>query len=99
MAPAPPSSLVFDLWSLLLAPPDQLARDHDALDMASAFVDLQALDVAIVALDWIEVRVAAPAVDQHRVGGRLDRRLGGEQLGDRGFPGGGQALLLHPGGA
>lgn len=40
---------------------DQLAGDDDALDVAGAFVDLQPLNIAVVALDREHIRVAAPA--------------------------------------
>src|SRR6266536_5497236 len=72
--PTPANSPHTGLRGLMLLPlPNQLARDHDPLDVAGALVDLQALDVPVVALNRVGAGVAAPAVDQYRVGGRLDR--------------------------
>src|SRR5512146_3468823 len=68
----------------LLVLSKQVAGDDEALDVARALIDLQALDVAVEALDWIGVRIAAVAVQQHRLARRAGRGLGGEELGRRG---------------
>ena len=58
----------------------QLARDHDALDLRRAFVDLGDLRVAEQPLDRIVLHVAVSAEDLDRLRRHPHRRLAREQL-------------------
>jgi len=73
----------------------QFAGNDDALNMAGAFVDLQALDVSVVALNGIFVGVAAIAVQQHGLIGGAHGGFGGEELGNGGGSGGGLSLVYR----
>ena len=59
---------------------EDLARDHEALDLRGALVDLEQLRVAHQLLDRVLLDVAVAAEDLHGVGGDLHRRVGGEAL-------------------
>src|SRR3954463_14411082 len=85
--------------SILFISPYQFAGDDNTLDLAGAFVDLKALDVAVVALDGVFVGVAAVAVEKHRLRSRSDRCFRGKELGNRGGLCGGESLVFHPGGS
>src|SRR5207253_1870951 len=74
------------------------ARDHEALDLARALVDLRDLRVAVIALDRELFRVAVAAEDLDRLGGLPARRLRGEELRLRALLAVRQALLAAPGG-
>src|SRR5215470_15419008 len=70
-----------DLHAIL----EQAARDHEALDLARAFVDLHDARVAVVALDGVLLHVAVAAVDLYRLVRDPRRGLGRVELGHRGF--------------
>ena len=78
---------IFTLPALLLPPDrflDQVHRDHLALDLVGALVDLGDLRVAHHLLDRVLLHVAVAAEDLHRVRGDAHRRVGGEHLGHGG---------------
>src|SRR5882672_5661750 len=62
---------------------EELARDHDPLDLRGALVDLGDLGVPEVALHGELARVAVATVHLHRLRGERHRGLGGEELRDR----------------
>src|SRR5215510_11230578 len=64
-------------------PADELAGDHDALDLVGALEDLGDLRVPHEALDRILAGVTVAAEDLYGVGGDLHRGVGGEALGHR----------------
>src|SRR5712692_5671474 len=84
------------LW--LSTTSDQFSRDDDALNMTGPLVDLQPLDVTVVALNGVIIRIATIAVHQHRFRSCLHRGFCGKKLGNGGCFGSRQALILHPGG-
>src|SRR5204862_2895647 len=59
-------------------------RDHDALDLVGALVDLRDLRVAHHALDRVFLDVAVAAEDLDRVGRDLHRDVGAVELRHRG---------------
>src|SRR6266581_4014648 len=61
-------------------PLEDVARDHQPLDLARAFVDLGDLRVSVVALDRELLRVAVAAEDLDRLAGLAARHLRGEEL-------------------
>src|SRR4051794_11373076 len=63
---------------------DHLARDHEALDLVRALVDLRDLRVAHHPLDGVLLDVAVAAEDLHRVGCDLHRHVGAIELRHRG---------------
>ena len=65
--------------------PKELAGDDVALDLIGPLVDLGDLGVSIQTLDLESADIAAAAENLHRVGGVLDRGVGGEALGHRAF--------------
>src|SRR5439155_2374793 len=69
-------------WLLLLALrlADHVARDHQLLDLAGAFVDPEQPNVAIEALDGVVADVAGAAVDLHRTIGDAAAHFRSEQL-------------------
>src|SRR5690348_1851902 len=75
------------------------ARDHEALDLARALVDLRDLRIAVVALDRKLLRVAVSAEHLDRLGSLAACHLGREQLRLRTLLRVGPALLLQPRGA
>src|ERR671933_2282513 len=81
---------------LTLLRSEDVARDHEPLDLARALVDLGDLRVAVVALGGELLRVAVAAEDLDRLAGPLARDPAGEELGlralDRVWP----ARLLEP---
>src|SRR5205814_4660021 len=64
----------------LLLLPEDLARDHEPLDLARPLVDLRDLRVAVVALDRELLRVPVAAEDLDRLARLPARHLGGEEL-------------------
>ena len=64
-------------------PAEHVARDHHALDLRGALVDLQQLRVAHQLLDRVLLRVAVAAEDLDRVGRAAHRRVGAVRLGVR----------------
>src|SRR6185369_10736415 len=74
-----------------------VARNHHALDLARAFIDLGDLRVAEVALERHLFRVPHAAVDLHSLVRDPHRGLRGSQLGDRSFGRESAPLLLGPG--
>src|SRR4029453_19008772 len=72
------------------------ARDHEALDLARALIDLGDLRVAVVPLDRELLRVAVAAEDLDRLAGGPARRLRGEELGLGALLGVREPLLLAP---
>src|SRR3954465_14121235 len=76
--------------------PEDLARDHESLDLARPLVDLGDLRVTVVALDGKLLRVAVAAEDLDRLAGHAPRRLRREQLRLRPLLGVRQPLLLAP---
>src|SRR5688572_25698111 len=62
-----------------------VAGDHQALDLAGAFVDLGDLRVAEVTLDRHFLRIAHAGVDLHGLVGDPHRRFRRGELGDGGF--------------
>src|SRR5690349_4350043 len=64
---------------LLLLAPDQFSREDDALDVTCPLINLQTLNVPIIALDGIFTRIAAIAIEQDRLGRRPGRRFGRKQ--------------------
>src|SRR5439155_6484212 len=87
MEPAGPVEETIGLHSA-----QDLAGDHQPLDLARALADLHQLGVAVHALDRQVAHVADPAMDLDRLVGHPVRRLAREQLGHRGF------LLVRPAG-
>src|SRR4051794_12274266 len=61
----------------------ELARDHDALDLVRALVDLGDLRVAHHPLDWIFLDVAVAAEDLHGVGRHVHGGVGAGELAHR----------------
>src|SRR5215218_1591198 len=59
---------------------EDLARDHQALDLARALVDLRDLRVAVVALERELLRIPVAAEDLDRLRGLAARHLRREQL-------------------
>src|SRR5262245_43890333 len=78
---------------------EERPRDHDALDLAGAFVDTLDSRVAPVALYRVVAGVAVAAVELHRVVADAACSLRGVELGHRGLAGEGSPLLLEPRGA
>src|SRR5215210_8964354 len=62
-----------------------LARDHEALDLRGALVELHDLRVAHQLLDGVVLDEAVAAVDLHGVRGDLHRGVRREALGVRGL--------------
>src|SRR5262245_61874510 len=62
---------------------DHVARDHELLDLAGAFVDAEQPHVAIEPLDAVVGHVTGAAVDLHRAIGDTPAHLGGEILAAR----------------
>ena len=60
---------------------EELAGDHDPLDLVGALVDLGDLGVAHHPLDGVLAGVAVAPEDLHGVGGDLHCHVGGEALG------------------
>ena len=80
------------------APREQrLARDHEALDLRGALVELHDLRVAHQLLDRVLLDEAVAAVDLHGVRGDLHRGVRGEALGVRGLDGVAAALVEQDG--
>src|SRR6476646_4136732 len=73
-------------------------RNHEALDLRRAFVNLEQLRVAHQLLDWVLLDVAVAAEDLHRIGRHLHCRVGGEALRERRVERGlaAVALVEHP---
>src|SRR6266702_6137989 len=67
--------------------------------MARTLVDLQSLDVTVVAFDRIFIRIAAIAMQQYCLRCRLHGCLCSKEFSDRCCPGGRSTLIFHPGGA
>src|SRR6266571_7708896 len=63
----------------------ELAGDHDLLDLAGPLADQQERGVAVQALDGVLGRVAVPAVHAQGVGDDLVAGLGAEVLGHPGL--------------
>src|SRR6478672_1173658 len=64
---------------------DDLARDHELLDLARPLVDAQRTDLAVEALDRLAHHHPPPAEQLDRVVDYALGRLGREQLGHRGL--------------
>ena len=77
---------------------EDLAGDHEALDLGGAFADFGQADVAIVALDVGLGDVAEAAVDLDGFVAAFLAHFGGEELGHGGFFGEGLIVVLEPGG-
>src|SRR5437868_9641415 len=82
-----------------LGQPEDLARDHEPLDLARALVDLGDLRVAVVALDRELLRVAVAPEHLDRLGRLAPGHLRGEELGLRARLGVRAPFVLQPGGA
>src|ERR671933_2919621 len=82
-----------------LLQPEDRARDHEALDLARALVDLRDLRVAVVALDGELLRVAVATEDLDRLRRLPPRHLRREELRLRALLHVGPARLLQPRGA
>ena len=75
----------------------QLARDHEPLDLARALADGRELDVAEELLRRVVLDEPVAAVNLHAVLGGAHRDLAGEQLGHRRLERHAPALILQPG--
>src|SRR5262249_14834927 len=62
---------------------EQRARDHEALDLGGALVDLHDARIAVEAFDRVFLHVAVAAVDLDRLVGDPVRGLAGVELGHR----------------
>ena len=60
---------------------EEVAGDHDPLDLRRALVDARHLRVPHQALDRVVAHVPVAAEDLHRLGGDPHRHLAREQLG------------------
>src|ERR1700679_1901547 len=65
----------------------QIACDHELLDLAGAFIDAENSDVAVEAFDAVIRDIACPAEDLHRAVGDAPYRFGGEIFGAGRFHG------------
>src|SRR5919204_3178979 len=77
---------------------EDLAGDHEPLDLRRALVDLEQLRVAHELLDRIFLDVAVAAEDLDGVGRHPHRGVGGEALRERRVQGGvaAETLVEHP---
>src|SRR5579859_5163754 len=64
---------------------EQATGDHHPLDLVGALTDHHERRVPVVPLDRKVGRVAVAAVNAHGLGGVLERRLRGEELGHPGL--------------
>src|SRR5581483_9477539 len=79
--------------------PEELAGDHEPLDLARALVDLRDLRVPVVALDRELLRVTVAAEHLDRLRRLAARHLGGVQLRLGARLAVRPARVLQPGGA
>src|SRR5690606_33057688 len=73
----------------------QVGRDHDALDLARALVDLRDARISIIALHVEFLGVPVATVDLERLVRDPVAHLGGVELGHRGLGGVAHALVLE----
>src|SRR3954447_9343121 len=74
----------------------QAPRQHNALDLAGSFADLEDLGVAVETADWRLVDIAVAAVNLHGVARRVDRDLRRVQLRHGGSFANRTALFAQP---
>ena len=79
----PPFQRALAAGASVAARQEDLLRDHEALDLRRALVDLEELRVAHQLLDRVLLHVAVAAEDLHGVGRDLHRRVGREPLRER----------------
>src|SRR6476661_8381462 len=84
-------------WRSWSAQSGFLARDHQPLDLARAFIDLCDLGVSEIALDRHFLGITHAGVDLHGLVRDPHRRFRRGELGDGGFGGEALALPLEPG--
>src|SRR5258708_1576525 len=73
-----------------------LARDHQPLNLAGAFADGAQLHVAIEFLHRVILEEAVPTMNLHGFIGHANRGLGGKQLGHRRLLVHVAAIVFHP---